>query len=212
MGISLVAGRNFSEAIPADSTNSVLVNEAFIRQAGWKDSGVGKTVGFLNDKNHKLTIVGVIKDYHFHSLKEKIKPQVFTTNPHLPYGKCGLRVKPDQIPQIIQSVERTYHKLVPYRPFTYDFMADLNYKKYEAEAKWKQIITFGAVLTIFISCIGLFGLVSLSIQQRTKEIGIRKVLGASVFQISNLLSKNFITLVLIAFIVAIPAAWYATTS
>ena len=89
-------------------------------------------------------------------------------------------------------------------------MEDMNFKNYESEAKWKQIITFGAILMIFISCIGLFGLTTLSIQQRTKEIGVRKVLGASVFQISSLVSKNFVYLVIIAFLIAIPLAWFTT--
>ena len=88
----------------------------------------------------------------------------------------------------------------------------MNFKNYEAENKWKQIISSSAILTIFISCIGLFGLAMLSMQKRTKEIGVRKVLGASIFQISTLVSKNFISLVFIAFLIAIPAAWYATSS
>jgi putative ABC transport system permease protein len=87
---------------------------------------------------------------------------------------------------------------------------DLNYQNYEDEDRWKQIITLSAIITIFISCIGLFGLTTLSVQKRTKEIGVRKVLGANVLQVSALISKNFITLVFLAFIVAIPAAWYAT--
>ncbi|OZI09008.1 antibiotic ABC transporter permease [Siphonobacter sp. BAB-5385] len=210
MQIPMVEGRNFSAAYPADSTHSVLVNEAFVKKVGWKGSVLGKTVDFLNGNDTKLTIVGVVKDYHFNSLKAKISPQLFSSNPHLPFGRFLIRVQPDKLPRAIQSIEATYRKMVPYRPFSYDFMDELNYKNYEAEAKWKQIITFGAILTIFISCIGLFGLASLSMQQRTKEIGIRKVLGASVLQLSNLLAKNFLTLVLIAFVVAIPAAWYVT--
>ena len=209
--IPLTEGRNFSKDFLADSTNSVLVNEAYVKEAGWNDSGVGKTIDFLNGKNAKLTIVGVVKDYHYGSLKEKIRPQLFTMQPDKPYGRFLLRIDPNNKPKTIQSVEKIYRSLVPYRPFKYDFMEDLNYENYEAEAQWKQIIGFGAILMIFISCIGLFGLTLLSIQQRTKEIGVRKVLGASVFQISSLLSKNYIALVFFAFILAIPAAWFATS-
>lgn len=210
LGIQLKAGRNFSPDFPADSTHSVIVNEAYIKKAGWKDSGVGHTVDFLNGSEQKLTIVGVVKDYHYGSLKEEIGPMLFTADPHMPFGRFYLRVQPEKIPQALRSVEATYRKLDPFRPFQYKFEEDINRRNYETEAKWKQIISFAAVLTIFISCIGLFGLVSLSIQRRTKEIGIRKVLGASVWQVSTLLSRNFLYLVLIAFVVAIPAAWYAT--
>lgn len=208
--IPIVEGRNFSKDFPADSTNSVLVNESYVKEAGWKDSGVGKTVDFFNGQNTKLRIVGVVKDYHYGSLKEQIKPQLFTAQPGMAYGRFLMRINPKNIPKTLRAIEKIYHTLVPYRPFRYDFMDDLNFKNYESEAKWKQIIAFGAILMIFISCIGLFGLTTLSIQQRTKEIGIRKVLGASVFQISSLVTKNFVFLVIIAFLIAIPLAWFTT--
>ncbi|WP_435357066.1 ABC transporter permease [Emticicia sp. SJ17W-69] len=209
--IPLAAGRNFSKGFPSDSTNSVLVNEAYVKEAGWKGSGVGKTIDFLNGQATKILIVGVVKDYHYGSLREKIRPQLFSMQPKMGYGRFLLRIDPKNKPKTLAAIERIYHSLVPYRPFKYDYMEDMNFKNYESEAKWKQIIGFGAILMIFISCIGLFGLTMLSIQQRTKEIGIRKVLGATIFQISSLLSKNYIGLVFIAFVVAIPAAWYATT-
>jgi putative ABC transport system permease protein len=208
--IPLAAGRNFSKDFPSDSTNSVLVNEAYVKEAGWKGSGVGKMIDFLNGQNTKLQIVGVVKDYHYGSLREKIRPQIFTSQPKMVYGRFLLRITSHNKPQTIKAIEKIYHKLSPYRPFKYDFMDDLNHQNYEAEVRWKQIITLSAILTIFISCIGLFGLTMLSIKQRTKEIGVRKVLGASVFQISSLLSKNYVGLVFIAFIFAIPLAWYAT--
>jgi putative ABC transport system permease protein len=209
--IPLAAGRNFSKAFPGDSTNSVLVNEAYIKEAGWKGTGVGNTIDFLNGQASKKIIVGVVKDYHYGSLREKILPQLFTMQPNMAYGRFFLRIDPTNKPKTLAAIEKIYHTLVPYRPFKYDYMEDMNFKNYESEAKWKQIIGFGSILMIFISCIGLFGLTMLSIQQRTKEIGIRKVLGATIFQISSLLSKNYIGLVFIAFVVAIPAAWYATT-
>jgi len=209
--IPLLAGRNFSPDFPADSTQSVLVNEAFAKEAGWKDP-LGKTVDFLNGGPCHFTIVGVVKDFHFESLKEKIKPQLFSAEQHLPFGKFYIRIKPGNTPQTIKAIEKTYRALVSNHPFQYDFKDDLNYKNYEAENKWKQIISASAILTIFISCIGLFGLTMLSIRQRTKEIGVRKVLGASVLQVSALVSRNFVTLIAIAFIIAIPVAWYATNS
>jgi putative ABC transport system permease protein len=209
--LPLLAGRNFSKDFPADSTHSVLVNEEFAKQAGWKNP-IGKTVDFLNGNACNFTVVGIVKDFHFESLKEKIKPQLFSAQQNLPFGKFYIRINPGNIPQTLKSIEKTYRTLIPNHPFQYAYKDDLNYKNYEAENKWKQIISSSAMLTIFISCIGLFGLTMLTVQKRTKEIGVRKVLGASVLQVSALVSRNFIALVLIAFIIAIPAAWYATSS
>lgn len=211
MGIDLVEGRNFSHAFPADSTNSILVNEAYVKETGWKGSGLDKTVDFFNGQETKLNVIGVVKDYHFGSLKQKISPQIFTMQPGMGYGKFLIRISPENKSRTVAAIGEVYKSLLPYRPYKYDFMEDLNFQNYEKEAKWKQIIAFGAVLMIFISCIGLFGLTLLSVQQRTKEIGVRKILGANILQISNLLSKNFIGLVIISFMVAIPFAWYATS-
>ncbi|TAG19593.1 MAG: FtsX-like permease family protein [Cytophagia bacterium] len=207
--LKLAAGRNFSRDFPSDFTNSVLVNETYVKEAGWKDNGVGKTIDFFNGQVTKLQIVGVVKDYHYGTVKQKIQPEVFTAQPDKPYSRFLIKINPENKTKTIAAIEAAYHKILPYRPFSYDFMEDLNFKNYEEEAKWKQIVTFGAILMIFIACIGLFGLTMLSIQQRTKEIGVRKVLGASIFQISSLVAKNFVGLVLIAFLFAIPAAWYA---
>ncbi len=209
--IKLAAGRNFSKAYPSDFKNAALVNETFVKSAGWNENGVGKTIDFLNGRNNKIEIIGVVKDFHYGTVKEKISPQVFTANPDMPYSRFLMKIDPKNIPKIIDNVEAAYKKLMPFRPFSYDFMEDLNAKNYENEEKWKQIITFGSILMIFISCIGLFGLTLLSIQQRTKEIGVRKVLGASIFQISSLLSKNFVVLVLISLLFAIPIAWFSVT-
>lgn len=206
--IPVVKGRNFSRNFPADSTHAILVNEAFVKEAGWKDP-IGQTVD-LFWRPRKLTVVGVVKDYHYESLKEKIKPQVFTTEPEKGLGQLWIKIKPDNEARTLKVIEKTYKKLVPFYPFKYEFKDEANARQYEAEAKWKQIITFATGLTIFISCIGLFGLTTLSTRQRTKEIGIRKVFGASVNQIVALISKDFLQLVVIASIIAIPIAWYAT--
>jgi len=211
--VPILEGRNFSNEYPADSVNSVLVNEAFVKEVGWQDP-VGKTIDFMNFPgwgDRKITIVGVARNYNYESLKEKIQPQVFTLESTLPMGKFVVRIKSDNIPQTLKAIERCYQQIMPFHPFQYYFKEELNYRNYEMEAKWKQIITLGAVVTIFISCFGLFGLASLSVQQRTKEIGVRKVLGASVLNISGLLSRNFASLVMIAFVIAIPAAWYVTS-
>src|SRR6266542_4394711 len=186
--IPIVAGRNFSVDYPSDSTHAVIVNESFIKAVGWKlNNAVGKTISYGND-NRTVTIVGVIKDYHFTSLKEEIKPV--------------------DVPQTLALLQNTYKKLVPYFPYSYQFMNDINEKNYETEIKWKQIIGIASGLFIFISCIGLFGLIMLSIEHLTKEIGIRKVLGAAVSGIVILISKEFIILISIAFLIAVPVGYY----
>jgi putative ABC transport system permease protein len=206
--IPLVKGRGFSPAFPADSSESVLVNEAFVKAAGWKDP-IGKTVFDANGNGRHLAVVGVVRDYHFSSLKEKIRPQLFTTDPGFPLSDLWVKIRPGDVPRTLNVIGRTFRKLHPFFPFKYDFKDESNRRQYEAEAKWKQIITFGALLTIFISCIGLFGLTTFAAERRTKEIGIRKVLGASVTQIAALLSGDFLRLVGLAFVLAVPAGWYA---
>ncbi len=206
--IPLVAGRNFSKAFPADSNNSVLVNESFVKQAGWKNP-VGETVNFFYNNNEKYHVIGVVKDYHYLSLNQKIEPQLFTMKNDNPYGTFNIKIQPGTETGAIKFIQKTFKKFFPLSPYSYVFKNDENIKNYEAEAKWKQIILFGAILTIFISCIGLFGLSVLSAEKRTKEIGIRKVLGASVKNVVTILSKDFLKLVIIALIIAMPLAWLA---
>jgi putative ABC transport system permease protein len=205
--IPLVKGRNFSKDYPADGENSIIVNESFVKEAGWTDP-VGKTVFNVNGNEKNLTVIGVVKDYHFLSLKEKIQPQLF----RMGSGELWIKVKPDQVTPALRTIEKTYRKLVPFRPYEYAFMDEVIRKNYEAEAKWKQIITAAAILSIFVSCIGLFGLTILSTERRTKEIGIRKVFGASSSQIAALLSAQFMRLVVCSFVLSIPAAWYISHS
>ncbi len=207
IGVTIVAGRNLSRDFPSDSSRSVLVNEAFVKEAGWKDA-IGKTVDNLNGGDKKWMIVGVVKDYHYASMKEKLGPQVLTNNSELSWGRFLLRLDPASTPRTLKAIEDTYRRLFPWHPFDHYFVREKNNREYDQEARWRQIITCSAILTIFISCIGLFGLALLSIRQRTKEIGIRKVLGAGVWQVISLVSRNFVGLVCLAFLVAMPISWY----
>src|SRR6478736_207961 len=205
--ISLLQGRNFSKNFPSDSSHSVLVNEAFVKQAGWKNP-LGQQVNFWYN-NATYTVIGVVKDYHYESLSQEIKPQLFTMKAGNDYGVSFIKIKPGTGTASLKYIEQTFKKLFPVNPYSYTFKADENYKSYEAESKWKQIMLFSAILTIFISCIGLFGLSVLSAEKRTKEIGIRKVLGASVNQVVTVLSKDFVKLVILALLIAVPIAWFA---
>jgi len=204
--IPLVAGRNFSMDFPSDSSKAVLVNESFVKKAGWKNP-LGQQVNFWY-RNQKYVVIGVVKDYHFQALSQKIGPQLFTMNGN-DFGVVYIKIRPESATSSLAYIQKTFHALFPLAPFSYTFKNDENIKNYEAEAKWKQIMLYSAILTIFISCIGLFGLSVLSAEKRTKEIGIRKVLGASVQSVVTSLSLDFLKLVLIAMVIAIPLAWLA---
>ncbi|MES2849633.1 MAG: FtsX-like permease family protein, partial [Bacteroidota bacterium] len=205
--IPVVEGRNFSGSFTSDSTHAVLVNEAFMKKAGWKDLN-NRQVDFFYD-SIKYDVVGVAKNYHYTSLLEEIKPQLFIMNPKYEYGQLLIKVKPGPMAATLQHIERVFRSQQPLQPFKYEFKSERNERQYAAEEKWKQIILFASMLTIFISCIGLFGLATLAAEKRVKEIGIRKVLGASVSSIAAMLSSNFLKLVLIAAVIAFPVAWWA---
>ncbi|GAB3956006.1 ABC transporter permease [Spirosoma harenae] len=207
--IPILNGRNFSPDFPSDSTHSVLVNERFVKEAGWKNP-IGQEVNFFaGETPERYTVIGVVKDYHFVPLNQEIRSQLFTMKPKNDFGKVFIKIKPNTETESLRVIEQTFKKLFPISPYSYSFLDQENLKKYESEAKWKQIMLFGAILTIFISCIGLFGLATLSAERRTKEVGIRKVLGASVSSIVQLLSSDFLRLVGFSFIFAFPAAYYA---
>ena len=206
--VPIVTGRNFSSDFPSDPTHTILVNEAFVQQAGWKQALNQEVTSFENNKTY--TVAGVVKDYHYKPLTEQIAPQIFTMNPDNNYGMMYIKIKANTETASLQYITKTFKNLFPLSPFIYNFKQEQNEQSYAAEAKWKQIILLSAILTIFISCIGLFGLSVLSAEKRKKEIGIRKVLGASVSSIVSILSTDFLKLIFISLIISIPLAWTAT--
>ncbi|CAA9290984.1 MAG: Acidobacterial duplicated orphan permease (function unknown) [uncultured Cytophagales bacterium] len=205
--IPVVRGRNFSPRFPSDSAQSVLVNETFAKEAGWKEP-IGQTVDF-HFQRKKYTVVGVVKDHHYLALDRKIGPQVFTMNPSNPRNRVLVRIRPGTETASVKHLEKTFRKLFPMSTYFYRFKDEENRLNYQAEARWKKIVTFGAAFTIFISCIGLFGMVALSAERRTKEIGIRKVMGSSIAGLVRLLTWDFVKLVGASFVFAFPAAWFA---
>ena len=202
--IPIVKGRTFSKELASDSASGVMVNESFVKMAGWKEP-LGQVVDFFYN-NKKYYVIGVVRDYHYTSLNEKIGPQIFLTNPRYPLHAIYLKIKADKTAEVLSFLRKTFKQLFPFQPYDYKFKDADNEQQYAAEKKWKQIVSFGAILTIFISSIGLFGLSMLAAERRTKEIGIRKVLGASVAVITRTLSFSFLQLVLISALIAIPAA------
>jgi putative ABC transport system permease protein len=185
-----------------------LVNEAFVKEAGWKQPLNQQVTSFEDGRTY--TVAGVVKDYHYKPLTEKITPQLFTMNPDNNYGAVYIKIKARTENASLQYITKIFKNLFPLNPFVYNFKQEQNERSYMAEARWKQIILLSALLTIFISSIGLFGLSVLSAEKRTKEIGIRKVLGASVGRIVSILSTDFLKLILISLIISMPLAWIAT--
>jgi len=200
--IPFVAGRNFLGG--AADSGDCIINETMALASGWKNP-IGQRISW--DK-HDYTIIGIVKDFHMASMRAKISPAFITKGNIDYYGNMIVSIDPNRKVDAIRSIQSTYKKLYPNNPCDYAFLDDMLVGQYKSEQRWMTIITTAAVLAIFISCLGLFGLATLSIEQRVKEIGVRKVLGASLVDITSLLSKDFVRLVVIAFVIASPAAWY----
>lgn len=210
--IPILLGRNFSLDFATDLTNSVIVNETFVQESNLSDP-LGKSISLLkNDEGQqRKTIIGVVKDFHFGSLREPIKPMVISML-EVPIGKILIKFQKSRQQEAIQALEKVYKTIMPDAVFTYDFLNDLNAKQYKGEQQWQKLVNIATVLSLIICCIGLLGMARLSINQRIKEIGIRKVLGATVSQIVGLQTTNFLGLIGIAFVVAAPIAWWTADS
>jgi putative ABC transport system permease protein len=204
--IKVVAGRPFSRQFMTDTTHAMMLNEAAVKMFGYTSpqQAIGKK---FQQWGREGTIVGVVKDFHFRSLQEVIKPLSIRIEPR-GCGLLSINVDAGHIPATVSAVEREWKQLVPDKPFTYYFLDEFFDKQYRSEDRFGTLFLYFAGLAIFISCLGLMGLASYSTVQRTKEIGVRKVVGASVGQIVFLLSREFLALVLIAFVVSVPIAWW----
>ncbi len=206
-GLELVAGRSYSREFPTDSTQALIINESSAKQFGYTNpaDAVGKK---FSQWGREGTIIGVVKDFNFTSLHNNIAP---LTLPFDAYSSRYLtvKVKSDNLEATISEVGKVWRELVPHRPFLYSFLDDDFNRQYKAEFTFRKLFTTFACLAIFIACLGLLGLATYTAERRTKEIGIRKVLGAGVSNIVLLLSKDFVLLVIIAMAIATPISWYA---
>lgn len=212
MGMKIVNGRGFSQDNPGDTTNSVLVNESMVSRMNWKDP-LGKRFEFGGGQGNPPQIrrvVGVLKDYNQNSLYDPIEPLMVFLNLRTNY--VFVRLAPGDVRTSMQALEKEWKALFPAAPFEYIFLdADLD-TQYRADAKRSQIFTAFSGLTIVIACLGLLGLAAFTTEQRTKEIGVRKVVGASVGGLVVLISREFFALVFIGMALSFPAAWYFTES
>lgn len=212
MEIGLVQGRSFSDAIPADRYNAILVNETLVKELGWKDP-IGKRVKFyIDDKGTQAErrVVGVVKDFHTHSLQHKIEPLALQMPPSADeQDNVYVKIRAGQAEAALALIQKTYEQFEPGGVFDYQFLDQNFARQYAREQNQNNLLLIFTALAIFIACLGLFGLVTFTAEQRTKEIGVRKVLGASVASIVTLLSKDFLKLVLVAIVIASPLAWWA---
>jgi putative ABC transport system permease protein len=206
-GFKLAAGRGLSKEYGTDSTQAMLINEAAAKMLGYHSpqEALGRN---FDQWGRQGKIVGVLNDFHYESLQQMIKP--FTMRyESFGFGTISIKIEAGQLPEVVKAINKKWTETIPNRPFEYNFLDEMFSSKYKSEEKFGNLFFNFAVLAIFISCLGLLGLASYSTIQRTREIGVRKVLGASVSNIVNLLSLDFIKLVGIAFLLAVPIGYFA---
>ena len=217
MGIQMAEGRNFSADNPADITSSMIVNEALVNQFGWK-SGVGqKLPGRIEQQ-----IVGVVKDFNYQSLHTKVQPLAMVIKPDSFFRRINdisftsplqprisVRLKAGNLAANLNTLKQVWKSVAPDQEFEYRFLDETIAAQYSQEQRTATIVKLASGLSILIACMGLFGLATLTVVRRTKEIGIRKVMGASVSSVVQLLSREFLVLVIIAALIAFPLGWWA---
>ncbi len=205
--IPLVAGRAYSRAFQTDSAESMVINEAAARLYGYQHpaDAVGKK---FDQWGRKGTIIGVVKDFNFRSLHQEVQPLTLRYGYRDVLNRISVGLKGDNISASLAAINKTWSKLVPQRPFLYHFLDQSFGEQYQADQQFGQLFTFFSCLSIFIACLGLFGLSTFMAQQRVKEIGIRRVLGSSRSAIVVLLSKEFVRLVIVAIVISVPLCWW----
>jgi len=205
-GIKLLAGRNFTATAAADTIRQIIVNEHAVKNFGWKDAGaaIGKPFEMGNQKG---LVVGVVKDFHFNSLEHAIEPlAIYPIGER--FSRITLKADMTRAGESIAWLEKTWKKYFPTALFDYGFVDKQIGEQYAAEEKFSKIFLYFSVLSILIACLGLYGLTAYSASQKVKEIGVRKVLGATVSNLAILLSGSFLKLVVLAFLIAVPISWY----
>jgi putative ABC transport system permease protein len=205
--LKIIAGRAFSKVFPTDTGRAMIINESAVRMLGYHtpEEAIGKK---FSQWGRQGQIIGVAKDFHYLSLQQNIQPLTMRYETWA-LGTISIKVSAKNLPSTLKAIEAKWTQTIPNRPFEYTFLDEDFNRLYVSEVKFGQLFFNFSVLAIFISCLGLLGLAAYSTIQRTKEIGVRKVLGASVTSIINLLSIDFVRLVFIAFLIASPIAWFA---
>lgn len=210
MGLTMKEGRSFSATIKSDSTQAVMVNETLVKSQGWRDP-IGKRIWyFIDDKGNtkEAKVIGVVKDFHAVSLHKAIEPLIFFLVPPVESDNLYIKIKPEDIKQTLGFIEKTFREFDSYNPYETYFLDQNFASQYLEDSQKRNLFILFASLAIIIACLGLLGLAAFTVAQRAKEIGIRKVLGASIQNVLILITKDFIWLVIIAFFIAAPIAWW----
>ena len=208
-GMELIAGRAFSKEVSTDTLERAIINETLARELGWHDpqEAIGKRYDFANDGENIGQVIGVVKDAHFRSLHRAIPSLLFMMDDQF-YRHISLSLSTQNMPQTLATIEKTWQQLFPNLPFDY-FFADEHFgQQYVADQQLAALFTYFVSLAILLACLGLFGLSAFAVEQRIKEIGVRKVLGATIGNVVVLLSKDFLKLVGIAFVIAVPLTYF----
>lgn len=204
MGMQIVEGRNYSREIKSDSASAIIMNEATAKAIGWKDP-IGKKI---NQGSNEKTVIGIVRDFHFANMRHQIEPMILPYQPSsLGNGVLSLKVRQENLKATLQEVEQIWSEINPNHPFEYSFFNEEFGRQYENDENFASLIVSFTWLAIFIACLGLIGLSMFTAEQRIKEIGIRKVLGANIKTIIMLLSTEFTKPVLVACLIAIPVAY-----
>jgi putative ABC transport system permease protein len=215
LGLQMVAGREFSREMKTDKDHAFIINETAVKNLGFgsPEKALGQKLEWEmwdsknGDSIKKGEIIGIVKDFHFKSLYDKVDPAVLQIYPDA-YSKVAIKMKTAEIGSTIQSVKKVWDQFTPDYPIEYQFLDDNFEIMYTAEDKLRSLLWIFTSIAIFVGCLGLFGLATYTAERRKKEVGIRKVLGASIQHLILLLSKDFIKLVLISLVIASPVAWY----
>ncbi|MGB2906759.1 MAG: FtsX-like permease family protein, partial [Candidatus Aminicenantaceae bacterium] len=205
MRMKMAEGRVFSKDFSTDEKQAYILNQAAARLVSQEGPTVGSSITLWGDAG---TVIGVVKDFHFKSLNTKVEPMIIRLRPAEPYGHLLIRVSAESLPRVLDRLTGIWERVSPQFPFDFAFLDESFDRLYRAEQRMGSIFGAFTGLAIFIACLGLLGLASFMAERRTREIGIRKVLGASVANIVLLLSKEFVVLVVLANAIAWPAAWY----
>ena len=201
--IKLLAGRNFSREVKADDTTAYLINETAMKDFGWTpEQALGKRV----QSRYLGKIIGVMKDFNYRSLHMKVEPIMFALTSYV--GRISIRLDENDVPATVARIQQRWDELVPHLPFDYQFMDTEFDRQYKADQQLSKVVGVFTGLSIFIGCLGLLGLASFAVERRTKEIGVRKVLGASVANVVILIAREFVLLIVVALIIATPITWY----
>ena len=208
MGMKILEGRDFSNEIASDEEEAILVNQAFVKELRF-ESPVGKTLGNPSRGHpYNLRIIGVLEDYHFRSLHTEIYPSMLHVYPSNGLRFMIIRIRTSDTQETLAFLERAWEEVRPGENFIYSFLSDAQGSLYQNESLWSEIVQYSSLLAIIIACMGILGLTAITVNNRVKEIGIRKVLGAKITQVINLIIKDFIILVAAANIIAWPIVFY----